>query len=106
MLSVTLGMGTAAADIHPVDAAELACMSADAGANHDAEFGGIEKDDSEKRPAHKHHTHSCGPCHLHMVGMNGLAFAHASPASLSLRPGADQNVPRGGPSGLYRPPRA
>lgn len=106
MLSVTLGMGATAADIHPVDAEEIACMTADAEAHHDAELSHTESDDPEQRPAHKHHTHSCGPCHLHMVGMNSLTFSYALSATSGLRPGADQHVPRAGPHGLYRPPRA
>ena len=48
MLSVTLGMGATAADIHPVDAEEIACMTADAEAHHAAEIGDTENDDSDE----------------------------------------------------------
>mmetsp|Transcript_19117 Transcript_19117/g.24746 ORF Transcript_19117/g.24746 Transcript_19117/m.24746 type:complete len:123 (+) Transcript_19117:707-1075(+) len=106
MLSATFGMGAAAADIHPVDAEEIACMSADAETHHAVELIDAGSDDSEQRPDHKHHKHSCGPCHLHMVGVNGLTFSYALSITSGLRPGADQHVPRAGPDGLYRPPRA
>ena len=105
VLSVTLGMGASAADIHPINADEIACMSADASAHHEADISGAGNDE-EQRPAHKHHTHNCGPCHLHMVGMNSLAVSYVSPAKLNLRPGADQSLALAGPLGLYRPPRA
>ncbi len=106
MLSVTLGMGATAAVNHAMDAEEIACVTTDAEAHHDAKLRDAENDYTEQRPAHKHHIHSCGPCHLHMVGMNISAFFFASRATLELRPGADQHVPRAGPIGLYRPPRA
>lgn len=106
MLSVTLSMGPAAADIHPLDAAEMACLDADAAADHNEEQEDADQNDGEQRPAHKHHTHSCGPCHLHMASMNGLSLTHSLHATLSQRPGADEHVPYAGPFGLYRPPRA
>ena len=106
MLSVTFGMGATAAGIHPVDAEEIACMTEDAEAHVNTEISDAETGNTEQRPEHKHHNHSCGPCHLHMVGMNGLTFTYALSASSGLRPGADQHVPRAGPHGLYRPPRA
>lgn len=106
MLSVTVGMGATAADTHPVDAEEIACMTADAAAGHDAEPDDAEDNDSKQRPSHKHHTHSCGSCHLHMVSVTSLTFSYASSVTLALRPGADQHASRVGPYGLYRPPRA
>jgi len=102
MLAVTMGMGTAAADIHPVDADEIACQSADVSESH----SGIDQDDGEQRPDHDHHAHNCGSCHVHMVGMKGSSFSLACSSSLALRPGADQSLARDGPHGLYRPPRA
>lgn len=105
IVSTTLGIGGATADIHPIDAEEIACMTASIEA-HNTERRDVEKNNGEQRPAHKHHTHNCGPCHLHMVGMTGLSFTHDVPASQRLRPGANQHIPRAGPQGLYRPPRA
>ena len=91
MLAVTMGMGTAAADIHPVDADEIACQSADVSENH----SGIDQDDGEQRPDHDH-----------LEAMKGSSFSLVCPSSLALRPGADQSLARDGPYGLYRPPRA
>jgi len=107
MLAVTMIFGAAVADIHPVDADEIACQSADITAQHaNLENPNLENDDEDQRPIHDHHVHNCGPCHVHMVGMKVAGFSYDTPAVLSLRPGSDQTMPRGGPLGLYRPPRA
>jgi len=105
MLSATLGFGTAAADIHPEDASEIACTNIDGQTEHEIVINDANNDDGEKRPSHKHHTHHCGPCHLHVVGTYGTIFTYHLSSSIALRPGANQYVPRAGPSGLYRPPR-
>lgn len=102
MLAVTMGMGASAADIHPVSADEIACQSADISESHT----GIDQDSGEQRPDHDHHAHNCGTCHVHMVGMRAANLSLVCPASLALRPGADQFLARAGPNGLYRPPRA
>lgn len=95
-------MGTASADIHPPDADEVACQSAEILEIHT----GIDQDNNERRPDHDHHAHNCGSCHVHMVGVKASKASLALQASLALRPGANQHVARAGPYGLYRPPRA
>lgn len=106
MLSITLGLVAAAEEIHPASAAEIACMASGPAAVHEINPGDAEKNDGDQQPTHRHHTHSCGPCHLHVIGTNGPTFSYATSASLSIRRGANPNIPRAAPQGLYRPPRA
>ncbi len=104
---MAMSFGALAADIHPVDADEIACQSADITAQHaGVKNANLEKDSEDQRPDHDHHVHNCGPCHVHMVGMKVSGLSYGISAMLSLRPGSDQAMPRGGPLGLYRPPRA
>lgn len=101
MFAMAMTFGTSAADIHPVDADEIACQTADLA----AELSGEEDDRDDQRPEHEHHAHNCGSCHVHIVGMKVSALNSATCISLALRPGSDQDAPRAGPKGLYRPPR-
>jgi len=105
MVSMTMSLGTYATEIHPVDAEEIACHSADLAAQNIDNDSDMQ-DDRDNRPDHDHSAHHCGSCHVHIVGSKLSGLALTAPASLSLRPGRDQAAPRDGPLGLYRPPRA
>lgn len=102
-----MSVGTLAADIHPADADEIACESESVSVQH-IELGSISENNDEpsERPAHDHHAHNCGTCHLHVVGSKVSQLSFALPMSHNFRLGGDQAAPRAGPLGLYRPPRA
>ena len=111
MMSFTMGMSTAAADIHPSDPHEAACQETQIASAHGAESAlifnitdGEEKDDHERE--HNHHAHHCGTCHMHVVIMRlgSMSLVIAGEQALSM--GADQPAASAGPFGLYRPPRA
>lgn len=112
MVSITMGIGTAAADIHPSDPDEIACEETQTLMSHD--IGslttlGLNSDQPENKDApreHDHHAHSCGSCHVHLVGTKVPTVSAYFIADPNLYLGADQTVPRAGPFGLYRPPRA
>ncbi len=99
MFAMAMTFGTSAADIHPVDADEIACQTADLAVEL------LGDDAGDERQTHEHHAHNCGSCHVHMVGMRVGALSFANPASITLRPESDLAAPRAGPQGLYRPPR-
>jgi hypothetical protein len=96
MIAMTMSFGASVADIHPADADEIACQTADLAA----------ESSGDERSPHEHHVHTCGSCHVHMVGMKVSSLTNFTPVTRSLRPGSDQGCPRAGPHGLYRPPRA
>jgi len=112
MVSITMGIGTAAADIHPPDPDEIACedtqalMSHDIGSFTTLGLNSAESDNEESQREHDHHAHSCGSCHVHLVGTKVPTVSAYFIADPNLYLGADQTVPRAGPFGLYRPPRA
>ncbi len=100
MFAMAMTFSTSAADIHPVDADEIGCQTADLA----AELSG--DGDGDEHQAHEHHVHTCGSCHVHMVGTKLGAVSFTDPASVRLRPKSDPGAPRAAPHGLYRPPRA
>ena len=112
MVSITMGIGTAAADIHPPDPDEIACEETQALMSHDTSsttthgLNSAETDKEESQREHDHHEHSCGSCHVHLVGTKVPTVSAYFIADPNLYLGADQTVPRAGPFGLYRPPRA
>jgi len=107
MVSLTMSVGALAADIHPADADEIACESSEVSPQHiDIDMSGDSNNDSEDRPAHDHHAHNCGTCHIHVVGTMVSKLSFALPISNNFMLGANQAAPRAGPMGLYRPPRA
>lgn len=102
VLMVMMGFGSAAADIHQVDAVDIECASADLA----TQIINLETPEGDGKPDHEHHAHSCGSCHFHIVG-TGI-----SPSSLAphingiLRPRGEESALLAEPMGLYRPPRA
>ncbi|WP_156811951.1 hypothetical protein [Robiginitomaculum antarcticum] len=107
MLSMTMSVGAFAADIHPADVDDDACQSAEIVAQSDSVAVSGEIDDGQDNsPAHDHHAHSCGSCHIHIVSNKFSSLTFALSASLNFKIGVDQAAPRAGPLGLYRPPRA
>jgi len=111
MMSITMGMSTAAADIHPPDPDEIACQETQIADPHGDVSAlafdiadGDEKEDHERK--HDHHAHHCGTCHMHVVDMRRSSMSLMISGEQALSIGADQTVARAGPFGLYRPPRA
>jgi hypothetical protein len=102
VLMVMMGFGSAAADIHPVDAFDIECASADLA----AQIIGLETPDDKDKPDHEHHAHSCGSCHFHIVGTGLSPFAFAPHLNGILRLRGEESALLAEPMGLYRPPRA
>lgn len=110
-VSVTMGMSTAVADIHPPDPDEIACQETQIADPHGDVSAlafdiadGDEKEDHERK--HDHHAHHCGTCHMHVVDMRRSSMSLMISGEQALSIGADQTVARAGPFRLYRPPRA
>jgi hypothetical protein len=112
MVSITMSIGTAAADIHPPESDDIACQESQAIASHSGDLlsahtQSFDDPDGKDTPRdHDHHAHSCGSCHLHLVGAKVPTVSASFISVSNLYVGADQTVPRAGPFGLYRPPRA
>lgn len=102
VLMVMMGFGSSAADIHPVDATDIECASADLA----AQIIDLEAPDGEGKPDHEHHAQSCGSCHFHIVGTGLLPSAIALHLNEILRPRGAEFALLSEPGSLYRPPRA
>lgn len=111
MVSITMGVITDAADIHPPDPDEIACQETQIADSHDniSVFTSDDTDEDENGEhdrKHDHHAHHCGTCHMHVVDMRLSSMSLMIAGEQALSMGADQTVARAGPFGLYRPPRA
>lgn len=102
VLMVMMGFGSAAADIHPVDAVDIECASADLA----AQVVDLETPDGDDKPDHEHHAHTCGSCHFHIVGTGLSPSALAPHLNGILRPSGEEPALLAESMGLYRPPRA
>lgn len=107
MISLTMSVGTLAADIHPADADEIECENGEVSIQLiEIDVSGDTNKDSGDRPPHHHHAHNCGTCHIHVVGPKLTQLSIALNVSRNFRLRGDQDAPRAGPLGLYRPPRS
>lgn len=102
VLMVMMGFGSSAADIHPVDAIDVECASADLA----AQIIDLETQDDEEKPDHEHHAHNCGSCHFHIVGAGLSASTLDRLHNGVLRLRGEDSALLAEPMGLYRPPRA
>ncbi|MGB0908161.1 MAG: hypothetical protein ACPGVT_11755 [Maricaulaceae bacterium] len=111
MVSITMGLSTAVADIHPPDPDEIDCQEIQLADSHgDASALAFDIADGDENGEHErkhdHHAHHCGTCHVHAVDMRLSSMSLMISGEQALSIGADQAVARAGPFGLYRPPRA
>ena len=102
VLMVMMGFGSAAADIHPVDAVDIECASGDLA----TQIIDLEVPDGGGKPDHEHHAHNCGSCHFHIVGTATSPSSLAPHISGILRPRGAESALLAEPMGLYPPPRA
>jgi hypothetical protein len=108
LTACAFGMSATAADIHPPTADDMVCDTEAQSGLHLNEVDLCEDlgDDHDPDRDHDHHAHHCGSCHLHPFSLRAVAPATELGLSQPHMLGTDQTVPRAGPFGLFRPPRA
>lgn len=113
-LSMVMGLGMFPVEYHPEDVDQPGAISLEASLNISvADQQVADADDHEQinqEPEEKgqpdQDAHSCGTCHVHIVGLKMAHIDYLGLASLPLRPLSDQPMIMRDLHGLYRPPRA